>query len=164
MPEETRLARDLHTCVSWYDCHQERIHLPRAARNFQGKFRFLALRSRVSVVLCQNHRHRRLQHSRDVSVPVTVRAWQEAIAPYLALEGVSVYTADSLQGWEKDYIWFDNRFVQRWSQLLLPRRQPTPLRLDHASQEGPDHSCGPVNRLSTPECCKPHSSSESPCR
>jgi hypothetical protein len=37
-----------------------------------------------------------------------VRGWTEALSTFPELTGVSVYTADSLQGWEKDYIWFDS--------------------------------------------------------
>ncbi|KAH8769334.1 AAA domain-containing protein, partial [Hyaloscypha finlandica] len=36
-----------------------------------------------------------------------VRGWNEALLEFPELKGVSVYTADSLQGWEKDFIWFD---------------------------------------------------------
>ena len=37
-----------------------------------------------------------------------VRGWTEALSSFPELTGISVYTADSLQGWEKDYIWFDS--------------------------------------------------------
>jgi hypothetical protein len=37
-----------------------------------------------------------------------VRGWTEALSTFPELTGILAYTADSLQGWEKDFFWFNS--------------------------------------------------------